>query len=151
MFCGMNDQLSTPVPSADRSDHDIARHDVAAAHPVRPVQIGRINWIGLWTLYLREVQRFAKVGMQTVIAPVITSMLFLMVFAVAVGDRAQLAGDVSFIAFLVPGLVMMTVLQNAFANSSSSLVVSKVQGNIVDLLMPPIGPVNCCSGLPPAA
>ncbi|HCV88074.1 MAG TPA: multidrug ABC transporter permease, partial [Alphaproteobacteria bacterium] len=114
---------------------------------VRPVQIGPINWIGLWTLYLREVQRFAKVGMQTVIAPVITSMLFLMVFAVAVGDRAQLAGDVSFIAFLVPGLAMMTVLQNAFANSSSSLVVAKVQGNIVDLLMPPIGPGELLFGL----
>ncbi|MEC7304603.1 MAG: ABC transporter permease [Pseudomonadota bacterium] len=111
------------------------------------MQIGRVNWVGLRTLYLREVQRFAKVGMQTVVAPVITSMLFLMVFAVAVGDRAQLAGDVGFISFLVPGLVMMTVLQNAFANSSSSLVVSKVQGNIVDLLMPPIGPGELLVGL----
>ena len=111
------------------------------------MQIGRVNWVGLQTLYLREVQRFAKVGMQTVVAPVITSMLFLMVFAVAVGDRAQLAGDISFISFLVPGLVMMTVLQNAFANSSSSLVVSKVQGNIVDLLMPPIGPGELLVGL----
>ncbi|MCH2554738.1 MAG: ABC transporter permease [SAR116 cluster bacterium] len=109
--------------------------------------MGRVNWVGLQTLYLREVQRFAKVGMQTVVAPVITSMLFLMVFAVAVGDRAQLAGDISFISFLVPGLVMMTVLQNAFANSSSSLVVSKVQGNIVDLLMPPIGPGELLVGL----
>ncbi|MGB2495541.1 MAG: ABC transporter permease [Candidatus Puniceispirillaceae bacterium] len=113
----------------------------------RPVQIGRINWIGLWTLYLREVQRFAKVAMQTVAAPVITSMLFLMVFAVAVGERAQLAGDVDFIAFLVPGLVMMTVLQNAFANTSSSLVVAKVQGNIVDILMPPIGPAELLVGM----
>ena len=114
---------------------------------VRPVQIGRVNWIGLWTLYRREVHRFAKVAMQTVAAPVITSMLFLMVFAVAIGERAQLAGDVDFIAFLVPGLVMMTVLQNAFANTSSSLVVSKVQGNIVDLLMPPIGPTELLVGL----
>ena len=113
----------------------------------RPVQIGRVNWIGLWTLYMREVQRFAKVGMQTVIAPVITSMLFLMVFAVAVGERAQLAGDTDFIAFLVPGLAMMTVLQNAFANTSSSFVVSKVQGNIVDLLMPPIGPGELLVGM----
>jgi len=144
MFSGMNDQISTPVKSSGpASDHTLP----AAARLVRPVQIGVINWIGLWTLYLREVQRFAKVGMQTVIAPVITSMLFLMVFAVAVGDRAQLAGDVSFTAFLVPGLVMMTVLQNAFANSSSSLVVAKVQGNIVDLLMPPIGPGELLFGL----
>jgi ABC-2 type transport system permease protein len=124
-------------------------HPVDHPHPtsVRPIQIGRVNWLGLWTLYLREVQRFTKVAMQTVAAPVITSMLFLMVFAVAVGDRAQLAGDVDFITFLVPGLVMMTVLQNAFANTSSSLVVSKVQGNIVDLLMPPIGPGELLVGM----
>jgi hypothetical protein len=116
MFCCMNDQTSTPIPSPDTAPLDpehgprnepgnTSGHefDHAGGHMVRPVQIGAINWIGLWTLYKREVQRFAKVGMQTVIAPVITSMLFLMVFAVAVGDRAQLAGDVSFIAFLVPG------------------------------------------------
>ena len=144
MFCGMNDQpFSSPTSSPATTPEKAA----AGGNPLRPVQIGVINWIGVWTLYLREVQRFAKVGMQTVIAPVITSLLFLMVFAVAVGDRAQLAGDVSFIAFLIPGLVMMTVLQNAFANSSSSLVVSKVQGNIVDLLMPPIGPGELLFGL----
>ena len=147
MFCNMNDQPSTPVPLSDTPDHDAARDRLAAPPLVRPVQIGVINWIGVWTLYRREVQRFAKVGMQTVIAPVITSILFLMVFAVAVGDRAQLAGEVSFIAFLVPGLVMMTVLQNAFANSSSSLVVAKVQGNIIDVLMPPIGPGELLFGL----
>ena len=136
----MNDQAKPTADSVSPPHHPTAVQ-------VRPVQIGRVNWIGLWTLYIREVQRFAKVGMQTVIAPVITSMLFLMVFTVAVGDRAQLAGDVSFIAFLVPGLAMMTVLQNAFANSSSSLVVSKVQGNIVDFLMPPIGPGELLVGL----
>ena len=141
MFGRMNEKSSPPQSATVRQGH------VRAPSPVRPVQIGRVNWVGLRTLYLREVQRFAKVGMQTVVAPVITSMLFLMVFAVAVGDRAQLAGDVGFISFLVPGLVMMTVLQNAFANSSSSLVVSKVQGNIVDLLMPPIGPGELLVGL----
>ncbi|MGB1106399.1 MAG: multidrug ABC transporter permease [Alphaproteobacteria bacterium] len=143
----MNEQTSSiPAddPATDPETHHLNRpHSV----PVRPVQIERVNWIGLWTLYLREVHRFAKVAMQTVAAPVITSMLFLMVFAVAIGDRAKLAGDVDFIAFLVPGLVMMTVLQNAFANSSSSLVVSKVQGNIVDMLMPPIGPAELLVGL----
>ena len=141
MFGRMNEQSSPPQSTTVQQGH------ARAPSPVRPVQIGRVNWVGLRTLYLREVQRFAKVGMQTVVAPVITSMLFLMVFAVAVGDRAQLAGDVGFISFLVPGLVMMTVLQNAFANSSSSLVVSKVQGNIVDLLMPPIGPGELLVGL----
>ena len=90
MFSGMNDQMSSRIPSSDAADHDAPKDRMAAATSglVRPVQIGPINWIGLWTLYLREVQRFAKVGMQTVIAPVITSMLFLMVFAVAVGFLA---------------------------------------------------------------
>ena len=114
---------------------------------IRPVQINQINWIGLWTLYLREVQRFVKVAMQTLAAPVITSILFLMVFSVAVGDRAGLSGGVDFVTFLIPGLVMMSVLQNAFANTSSSIVVSKVQGNIVDLLMPPLGPGELLVGL----
>ena len=139
----MNDQTSS-VPA---TDPEIRHTSQPHTPPVRPVQIERVNWIGLWTLYMREVQRFTKVAMQTVGAPVITSMLFLMVFAVAIGDRAQLAGDVDFITFLVPGLVMMTVLQNAFANTSSSLVVSKVQGNIVDLLMPPLGAAELLVGL----
>ncbi len=114
---------------------------------VRPIQIDQINWIGLQTLYFREVQRFMKVAMQTLAAPVITSILFLMVFSVAIGHRAGLSGRVDFVTFLVPGLVMMAVLQNAFANTSSSIVVSKVQGNIVDLLMPPLGPGELLAGL----
>ena len=146
IFCGMNEQTSSPLSSKDSSTIDTRLGWQPSMSP-RPVQIGRVNWVGLWTLYMREVQRFAKVAMQTVIAPVITSMLFLMVFAVAVGERAQLAGDTDFIAFLVPGLAMMTVLQNAFANTSSSFVVSKVQGNIVDLLMPPIGPGELLVGM----
>ena len=114
---------------------------------IRPIQIDQINWIGLQTLYLREVQRFMKVVLQTLAAPVITSILFLMVFSVAIGNRAGLSGGVDFVTFLIPGLVMMTVLQNAFANTSSSIVVSKVQGNIVDLLMPPLGPGELLVGL----
>ena len=114
---------------------------------IRPIQIAGINWIGLQTLYVREVQRFIKVALQTLAAPVITSILFLMVFSVAIGDRASMPNGVDFVTFLVPGLVMMTVLQNAFANTSSSIVVSKVQGNIVDLLMPPLGPGELLVGL----
>lgn len=140
----MTDQTPT---GAEGHAPSVTPASVSPIPSPRPVQIGTVNWVGLWTLYVREVHRFAKVGMQTVIAPVITSMLFLMVFAVAVGDRAQLAGDVDFVSFLVPGLVMMSVLQNAFANSSSSLVVSKVQGNIVDLLMPPLGSGELLLGL----
>ena len=114
---------------------------------LRPVHIATVNWVGLGTLYKREVQRFMKIAMQSLAAPVITSVLFLMVFSVAIGERASFAGDVDFVTFLVPGLVMMNVLQNAFANTSSSLVVSKVQGNIVDLLVPPLGPGELLFGL----
>ena len=115
--------------------------------PIRPIFIGRINIIGVATLYRREVQRFMTVALQTLAAPVITSVLFLLVFSVAIGNRSNLAGDVDFVVFLVPGLIMMNVLQNAFANTSSSLVISKVQGNIVDLLMPPLGPGELLFGL----
>ncbi len=114
---------------------------------VRPIFIGRINIIGVATLYRREVQRFMTVALQTLVAPVITSVLFLLVFSVAIGNRGNLSGDVDFVVFLVPGLIMMNVLQNAFANTSSSLVISKVQGNIIDLLMPPLGPGELLFGL----
>jgi len=114
---------------------------------LRPVHIATVNWVGLGTLYKREVQRFMKIAMQSLAAPAITSVLFLMVFSVAIGERASFAGDVDFVTFLVPGLVMMNVLQNAFANTSSSLVISKVQGNVVDLLVPPLGPGELLFGL----
>jgi ABC-2 type transport system permease protein len=123
----------------------LATHHVAK--PIRPIFIGRVNIIGVATLYRREVQRFMTVALQTLVAPVITSVLFLLVFSVAIGNRGNLAGDVDFMIFLVPGLVMMNVLQNAFANTSSSLVISKVQGNIIDLLMPPLGPGELLFGL----
>ncbi|MGB0162189.1 MAG: ABC transporter permease [Candidatus Puniceispirillaceae bacterium] len=106
----------------------------------RPVRISGVNWVGLQTLYLKEVRRFMNVPTQTLLGPVVTAVLFMMVFAVAVGERAGLGAGNSFVQFLAPGLVMMTVLQNAFANTSSSITSAKVQGNIVDLLMPPLGP-----------
>ncbi|MSO85656.1 MAG: multidrug ABC transporter permease [Rhodospirillales bacterium] len=96
------------------------------------------NWIGVWTLYEREVRRFVKVYAQTLIAPVVTTLLFLAVFALAVGPARGEIGGVPFIEFLAPGLVMMAVAQNAFANTSSSIVISKIQGNIVDTLTPPL-------------
>ena len=140
----MNKKHHITGPSPSKNPAASIRDDQPV---IRPIQIDRINWIGLQTLYLREVQRFMKVAMQTLAAPVITSILFLMVFSVAIGDRAGLSGGVDFVTFLIPGLVMMTVLQNAFANTSSSIVVSKVQGNIVDLLMPPLGPGELLVGL----
>lgn len=84
--------------------------------------------------------RFLKVPVQTLFGPVMTATLFMMVFAVAVGERIEVGNFDNFVQFLAPGLIMMAVLQNAFANTSSSLTSAKVQGNIVDLLMPPLGP-----------
>ncbi len=96
------------------------------------------NWLGVWTLYKREVRRFTKVYTQTMAAPVITTLLFLAVFSLALGDRiARVVGGVPFLEFLAPGLIMMAIAQNAFANTSSSIVIAKIQGNIVDTLMPP--------------
>jgi ABC-2 type transport system permease protein len=105
-----------------------------------PRPLGPINWIGLWTLYQKEVWRFLKVGTQTVAAPVVTTLLFLAVFVLAMGRGGTMVGDVPFMEFLAPGLVMMAITQNAFANTSSTLMIGKVQGNIVDVLMPPLGP-----------
>ena len=96
------------------------------------------NWIGLWTLYLREVRRFVKVYTQTLIGPIVTTLLFLAVFALALGRAVEQIGGVPFLEFLAPGLIMMAIAQNAFANTSSSLVIAKAQGNIIDTLMPPL-------------
>lgn len=107
--------------------------------------MGRINWIGFWTLLLKEIRRFIKVYMQTIAAPVVTTLLFYVVFSVALGPAAATAsanGQASFLQFLAPGLIMMAMTQNAFANTSSSVMISKVQGNIVDLLMTPISPAE---------
>ena len=108
-------------------------------HLIRPVQIGIINWRGMYTLYCKEVYRCMKVSMQTLAAPIVTSVLFMLVFALALDGRASPFEGSSYIEFLAPGLVMMAVLQNAFANTSSSVIIGKVQGNIVDILMPPMG------------
>jgi ABC-2 type transport system permease protein len=93
---------------------------------------------GFLTLLRKELVRFWKVGVQTVAAPVLTALLYLLVFGHALSEHVQVFPGVSYIAFLVPGLVMMSVLQNAFANSSSSLIQSKITGNLVFVLLPPL-------------
>ncbi len=103
-------------------------------------KIGTINWLGVWTLYIKEVRRFLKVTGQTVLSPVITTALFMTIFSIALGGRGRIVSDIPFELFLAPGLVTMAVLQNAFANTISSLMTSKMQGNIVDLLLAPLGP-----------
>ena len=108
--------------------------------------MGRVNWIGFWTLLMKEVRRFAKVYTQTIAAPVVTTLLFYVVFSLSMGggngNAPPLVAGVPYFNFLAPGLIMMAMSQNAFANTSSSVMISKVQGNIVDVLMTPISPVE---------
>lgn len=113
--------------------------------PITPVSLN--PWLGFWTLTWREIRRFMKIPGQTVVAPAVTTMLFLAVFALALGRAVTQVGGVPFLEFLAPGLVMMAILQNAFANASSSLIIAKVQGNIVDTLMPPLSPLELMGGL----
>jgi ABC-2 type transport system permease protein len=94
--------------------------------------------MSFWTLFAKELMRFVKVSVQTVAAPVLTSLLYLVIFGQLLEDRLQVFDGVRYTSFLVPGLVMMSVLQNAFANSSSSLIQSKITGNIVFILLAPI-------------
>lgn len=101
-------------------------------------RFGAVNWLGLWTLYVKEIRRFLKVVTQTVIAPVVSTLLFLVVFTQAFGASRPAVAGVPYVEFLAPGLMMMAVLTNAFTNSSSSILIGKVQGNIVDVLMPPL-------------
>jgi ABC-2 type transport system permease protein len=93
---------------------------------------------GMWTLFKKEILRFWKVSFQTVAAPVITALLYLLIFSHVLQAHVQVYDGVSYTAFLIPGLMMMSLLQNAFANSSSSLIQSKVMGNIVFLLLTPL-------------
>jgi len=97
-----------------------------------------VNWLGTWTLYQKEVHRFIKVYNQTLFAPVITSLLFLAVFNLAMGRHVTAIGNVPFAFFMGSGLIIMSVVQNAFANTSSTLIMGKVMGTIVDYLMPPL-------------
>jgi ABC-2 type transport system permease protein len=119
--------------------------------PGKPVLKG-VNWGGLKTLYIKEVRRFFKVQMQTVWAPAITTLLYLVIFTVALGRGGRTvtvapAVEVAFATFLAPGLIVMAMIQNAFANSSFSLLVGKIQGNIVDYLMPPLSTGELIAGL----
>ncbi len=104
--------------------------------------IRNVNWCGLKTLYLKEVRRFFKVQLQTVWAPAVTTLLFLVIFTVALGREGRMVLGVPFSAFLAPGLIVMGMMQNAFANASFALLVGKLQGTIVDYLLPPLSVVE---------
>ena len=113
--------------------------------------IRNVNWVGLQTLYMKEVRRFFKVQMQTVWAPAITTLLYLIIFTVALGSVKPTVLGVSFADFIAPGLIIMGMMQNAFANSSFSLLVGKIQGTIVDYLMPPLSNAEVLVALTAAA
>ena len=101
-------------------------------------KFGYVNWIGFWTLYKKEVLRFLIVVVQTVISPLVTSLLFLFVLSVAIGNEKDEVLGFPFINFLAPGLIAMQVIQQAFSHSSSSIMIGKIQGNIVDILYAPL-------------
>ena len=129
------------MPQVNEQSNNWVRHA-----PGAPVLKG-VNWGGLKTLYIKEVRRFFKVQMQTVWAPAITTLLYLAIFTIALGRGGRTVMGVPFADFLAPGLIVMAMLQNAFANSSFSLLVGKIQGNIVDYLMPPLSTGELIAGL----
>lgn len=100
--------------------------------------IHQVNWVGLKTLYMKEVRRFFKVQTQTIWAPAITTLLFLVIFTVALGRGGREVLGVNFATFVAPGLIVMGMMQNAFANASFSFLAGKIQGTIIDFLMPPL-------------
>ena len=110
-----------------------------------------LNRIGLWSLYIKEVRRFLKVQTQTIWAPAVTTLLFLVIFTVAMGRSGRVVLGVPFATFVAPGLIVMGMMQNAFANSSFSFLSGKIQGTIIDLLMPPLSNGELMAGIVGAA
>ena len=103
-------------------------------------KFGHVNWIGFWTLYKKEILRFFKVAIQTIISPLVTSLLFLMVLSLSIGNDRGGALGFPFITFLAPGLIAMQIIQQGFSHTSSSIMIGKIQGNIVDVLYAPLSP-----------
>lgn len=130
--------MSTPT-AAQPAQQDLSH--------LNPRVIGRCNGVGIVTLIQKEVGRFLNVYMQTIIAPVMTLMMFLTVFGLSLKQHIGDDTGVSGLMFLAPGLLMMTMIQNAFANPASSLIIAKVQGNIVDVLMPPLAAWEILTGM----
>jgi len=110
-----------------------------------------VNALGAWTLFTREVRRFLKVKMQTIVTPALTAMLYLVIFRYAMGNRQVPGMAVDYFTFLVPGLAMMAMLQNAFANTSSSIIMGKVMGMHIYLLMAPLSAIEVVAAFLAAA
>ena len=114
--------------------------EISTKYKIDTRRFGLINWIGFWTLYKKEVLRYLIVWVQTLLSPIISSLLFFLVLSVAIGNnRSDLLG-VPFMSFLAPGLIAMQVIQQSFSRSSSSFMMWKIQGNIVDILYAPLSP-----------
>jgi len=112
--------------------------EIEEKYQILDKKFGYVNWLGLWTLYQKEVLRFLIVWIQTIFSPLITSLLFLLVLSLAIGnDRNDVLGF-PFISFLAPGLIAMQVIQQSFSHTSSSIMIGKIQGNIVDILYAPL-------------
>jgi ABC-2 type transport system permease protein len=136
-------EASAPTRNADRGPGRFPAQGVPVIH--------RINRLGLWTLYMKEVRRFFKVQTQTIWAPAITTLMFLIIFTVAMGRSDRQILGVNFATFVAPGLIVMGMMQNAFANASFSLLGGKIQGTIIDYLMPPLSEAELMLGLVGAA
>lgn len=137
---------------ADQAQTSISTTAAHAAFPQRGVPIIQgVNWIGLWSLYMKGVRRFLKVQTQTVWAPAVTTLLFLIIFTVAMGRSGRVVLGVPFATFVAPGLIVMGMMQNSFADSSFSFLSGKIQGTIIDLLMPPLSDGELMAGIIGAA
>lgn len=150
----MADQARTPVGSPADTGISLVDENPGEQHrfPPRGVPVfDGINRIGLWSLYMKEVRRFLKVQTQTVWAPAITTLLFLVIFTVALGRSGREVLDVPFATFVAPGLIVMGMMQNAFANASFTLLGGKIQGTIIDVLMPPLSEGELMAGIVGAA
>ena len=112
--------------------------EIEKNYKINEKKFGLINWIGFFTLYKKESYRFLKVAIQTIISPLITSLLFLLVLSLAIGEERGNVLNYPFITFLAPGLIVMQVIQQAFSHSSSSIMIGKIQGIIVDILYAPL-------------
>ena len=134
---------SAPALSASVGQRNFPAQGVPIIH--------RVNRLGLWTLYMKEVRRFFKVQTQTIWAPAMTTLLYLMIFTVAMGRAGYMVLGVPFASFIAPGLIVMGMINNAFANTSFNFLSGKIQGTIVDYLMPPISNGELMLGLIGAA
>ena len=116
-------------------------------HPPGVPVIRSVNWGGLRALYVKEVRRFFKVQLQTIWAPALTTLLYLIIFTVALGRQGKTVLGAPFADFIAPGLIIMGMMNNAFANSSFALLAGKIQGTIIDYLMPPLSNLELLAGL----